>query len=157
MTELVSCRHVDFSFGPQKVLDRLNLTVQEGKKHVLLGSSGCGKTTLLNLIGGIYPVASGEILLKDRVVSGSQFVPPEKRNIGRVFQDFALFPHLNINENIAFGLHNKKLDRASKQKKYQISWRWWDYLEWALRAHRSFRVGSSRESPWHEHWPSILS
>jgi iron(III) transport system ATP-binding protein len=75
----------------------------------LLGPSGCGKTTLLRLIGGFETPQAGTIDIDgDRVAGGGQWIPPEKRNVGMVFQDYALFPHLNVHKNIAFGLNHAK-------------------------------------------------
>jgi iron(III) transport system ATP-binding protein len=93
----------------------LNLDLSEGEIGCLLGSSGCGKSTVLRAICGFEPVKSGEILLRDTVVSSaSLLLAPNQRKVGMVFQDFALFPHLNVLENIAFGLqHLPKSIRAS--------------------------------------------
>ena len=79
----------------------------EGEIGCLLGSSGCGKSTVLRAICGFEPVKSGEILLRDKVVSSTSInLPPSQRRIGMVFQDFALFPHLNVLENVTFGLQS---------------------------------------------------
>ncbi|MBU3593601.1 ABC transporter ATP-binding protein [Polynucleobacter sp. 71A-WALBACH] len=84
-----------------------NLDLAQGEIGCLLGSSGCGKSTILRGICGFEPVKAGEILLRDQIVSSaSTHLPPSKRKIGMVFQDFALFPHLNVLENIAFGLQH---------------------------------------------------
>ncbi|HUH37207.1 MAG TPA: ABC transporter ATP-binding protein [Spongiibacteraceae bacterium] len=89
----------------QVIVDHLSLHVSEGDIACLLGSSGGGKTTVLRAIAGFQPIARGEIRLDDVVISqpGRQ-LPPEQRRIGMVFQDFALFPHLNVFDNIAFGI-----------------------------------------------------
>ena len=85
----------------------LELNLAQGEIGCLLGSSGCGKSTVLRAVCGFEPVKSGEILLRDQVVSStSTHLPPNQRKVGMVFQDFALFPHLNVLENIAFGLHH---------------------------------------------------
>lgn len=87
----------------------VSLTIEPGEIICLLGQSGCGKTTLLRLIAGIERPSSGRILLDKQVVAGPGiFVPPEKRNIGLVFQDYALFPHLTNVQNVAFGLRALK-------------------------------------------------
>ncbi len=91
--------------GKQIVAD-IDLTANSGKIACLLGPSGCGKTTLLRLAAGILRPTQGRILLDDFEIAGpSRFVAPEKRNIGLVFQDFALFPHMTAEENVAYGLY----------------------------------------------------
>lgn len=88
-------------------VEAISLRLEQGNILGLLGPSGCGKTTLLRLIAGFESTESGSILLGDRLVSSPQLtVPTEERGVGMVFQDFALFPHLNVFENIAFGLKN---------------------------------------------------
>ncbi len=90
------------------ILNSVDLRIQKGELLGLLGPSGCGKTTLLRLIAGFDIPQKGEIFLEDNLISTSTSVlPPEKRNIGMVFQDYALFPHLSVYENTKFGLNNK--------------------------------------------------
>ncbi|MBU3637339.1 ABC transporter ATP-binding protein [Polynucleobacter sp. es-MAR-4] len=85
----------------------LNLDLDQGEIGCLLGSSGCGKSTVLRAICGFEPVKAGDILLRDQVVSSASIhIPPNQRKVGMVFQDFALFPHLNVLQNIAFGLQH---------------------------------------------------
>ena len=92
-------------YGKHTVVDGVNFYLEQGKIACLLGPSGCGKTTLLRCIAGFEDIADGEIRLRNEVVSRvGQRVAPEKRRIGMVFQDYALFPHLSIEQNIAFGL-----------------------------------------------------
>ncbi len=91
-------------YGPVEAVRNLRLEIQEGELFVLLGPSGCGKTTTLRLVAGLERPDAGEIELFGQVVSGSRWVPPEARGIGVVFQDYALFPHLRVAENVAFGL-----------------------------------------------------
>ena len=104
--------NVSKSYGSFRVLRDFSLDVAAGETVCLLGPSGCGKSTLLRLASGIERPTSGRIYLNDRVVAGpEQFVEPERRNVGLMFQDFALFPHLTILENVAFGL--RELDRQT--------------------------------------------
>lgn len=103
-----------FTSNAPPALQRINFRLQQGEILGLLGPSGCGKTTLLRAIAGFETPTSGQIILNGELVSASNCnVPPEHRNTGMVFQDYALFPHFNIADNIAFGLrrHSKKLSR----------------------------------------------
>ena len=101
----LSFRNIAKRYGDYTALCDITLDIAAGEVVCLLGPSGCGKTTLLRLASGIERPTSGEVILNDRVVAGPDvFVPPEKRNVGLMFQDFALFPHLTILENVAFGL-----------------------------------------------------
>ena len=94
------------------ILNKINLKIVNGELLGLLGPSGCGKTTLLRLIAGFEHPTKGSISLNDKEISSrKRILSPEKRNIGMVFQDYALFPHLNVMENAIFGLKNKK-DRS---------------------------------------------
>lgn len=97
---------IDLAYGRHSIVRGLSLRLESGRIGCLLGPSGCGKTTVLRSIAGFEPVTGGEIRLDGAVVSSRiQHVPPERRRIGMVFQDYALFPHLSIAGNIAFGLH----------------------------------------------------
>ena len=92
-------------YGESLALDHVSLDVPPGKVLCLLGPSGCGKTTLLRIAAGVERPTSGRVLLDGQEVAGpDNFVPPEKRGVGLMFQDFALFPHLSILQNVAFGL-----------------------------------------------------
>lgn len=107
--------HHSFPDGTQ-TLKGLSLTAEPGEVLCLLGPSGSGKTTLLRIAAGIESQSAGRILLNDREIAGpSVFLPPEKRSIGLVFQDFALFPHLTILENVRFGLTALSKDEGRKQ------------------------------------------
>jgi ABC-type Fe3+/spermidine/putrescine transport system ATPase subunit len=96
-------------FGRVVAVDRLTLEIREGELITLLGPSGCGKTTTLRIIGGFERPDSGEVFFGDRAITG---LPPEKRNIGIVFQNYALFPHLTVTQNVAFGLEVRGVPRA---------------------------------------------
>lgn len=97
--------HVARRYPQAQAVRDVSLRIEPGEIVCLLGPSGCGKTTLLRLASGIEVPSGGRILLNEKEVAGpNAFVPPEKRNVGLMFQDFALFPHLTILENVAFGL-----------------------------------------------------
>lgn len=101
--------------GPP-ALDNLKLTMRPGEIIVLLGPSGCGKTTTLRLIGGFEQPDKGEVLIRGQVVASRiSFVPPEKRGVGMVFQDYALFPHLTVEQNIMFGLKGLPKEEAAQR------------------------------------------
>lgn len=103
-------RNIAKRYGAFVALADISLDIEPGEVVCLLGPSGCGKTTLLRLASGIERPTSGEVILNDRVVAGPDtFIAPEHRNVGLMFQDFALFPHLTILQNVAFGL--KALDK----------------------------------------------
>ncbi len=108
MQSLLSLNNIQCQFDDRIVVDDLSLHINEGDLICLLGPSGCGKTTVLRAIAGFHAVTAGEIRIRDQIVSSvNHFLPPEKRRLGMVFQDYALFPHLNLRGNIAFGLGNK--------------------------------------------------
>lgn len=99
---LIEIKNLTKNFGDNPaVIDNLDLTVQDGEFLTLLGPSGCGKTTLLRLIGGFEEASQGDIFLQGKAITK---LPPESRPINTVFQSYALFPHLNVYENVAFGL-----------------------------------------------------
>ncbi|MGL4325178.1 MAG: ABC transporter ATP-binding protein [Beijerinckiaceae bacterium] len=102
------------AYGELKAVDDVTLHVPDGEFLVLLGPSGCGKTTTLRMVAGFVEPTAGKILLGDRDVT---VLPPWKRNAGLVFQSYALFPHLNVNENVAFGLEMRKVPKADMPAK----------------------------------------
>jgi iron(III) transport system ATP-binding protein len=107
---------LEISYGPDRIVQGVSLGLNPGAIGCLLGPSGCGKTTLLRAIAGFEPVCGGTIRLHDRTVSRpGMTLPTEKRHIGMVFQDLALFPHLSVLDNIAFGL--KGQSKASRQQR----------------------------------------
>jgi iron(III) transport system ATP-binding protein len=114
-SRIIELKNVSKHYEDQDALTDLSLVVGEGQILTLLGPSGCGKTTCLRLLAGIIAPDAGEIWLNGRLVAGrSTFVPPEKRRIGMVFQDYALFPHLNVAGNVAFGLKGNQADKRQR-------------------------------------------
>jgi len=109
---------VEKHFGDTEVIQGLDLTVRDGELLTLLGPSGCGKTTTLRLIAGLERADGGTISLRgDSVVSDGAFLPPEERDVGVVFQEFALFPHKTAAENVAFGL----TDRSGDERETRVA------------------------------------
>jgi len=108
------------SFGDNEVLHDLNLYIRKNEFLTLLGPSGCGKTTTLRIIGGFENPDSGSVLYNGKDIKD---IPPNKRNFNTVFQKYSLFPHMNIYENIAFGLRIKKMEESEIEKK----------VKWALK------------------------
>lgn len=91
-------------YGPIRVINNLDLQLEDNEILMLVGPTGCGKTTILQALAGLVPIAEGEIRLGDWTATPDNPIPPEQRNVGMVFQDFALFPHLTVAENVAFRL-----------------------------------------------------
>lgn len=106
-------KNVCKSFGETKVIENLNLEIKDGEFTVLVGASGCGKTTLLRMIAGIGPATSGELYIDGQDVSD---IPPGKRGIAMVFQNYAIYPTMTVRENIEFGLKNKKVPKAERDR-----------------------------------------
>ncbi len=111
MTAPVSIRDLCRHYGPARALDHVSLDIAAGEFIVLLGPSGCGKTTLLTLIGGFDAPTSGRILIGGRDMTG---IAPKDRPTTTVFQDYALFPHLSLTDNVAFGLRMRGMGRAAR-------------------------------------------
>jgi putative spermidine/putrescine transport system ATP-binding protein len=111
MTSAISLQKVSRHFGAVKALDEVDLEVGEGEFFAMLGPSGSGKTTCLRLIAGFEQPTSGHIRIFSEAVEG---VPPYRRNVNTVFQDYALFPHMNVIENVAFSLMLRKVPRGAR-------------------------------------------
>ncbi|NEU14146.1 ABC transporter ATP-binding protein [Methylobacterium sp. BTF04] len=112
-TPRLELHEVSLRFGATRALDAVSLQVRAGEIIALLGDSGCGKSTLLRAIAGLERPDAGEIRLDGTVVSGGrEAVPPEARGVGLMFQDYALFPHLTVAENVRFGLHGQSRAQA---------------------------------------------
>ncbi len=113
---LLEVREMRQAYGSQAVVKGLSFTLLQGTIGCLLGPSGCGKTTVLRGVAGFEPVSGGEIILSGAGVSRPGFMlPPEQRRIGMVFQDYALFPHLSVADNIAFGLHGMERQAQARR------------------------------------------
>lgn len=116
----VRIEHVFKRFGPVTAVNDFNLTVEDGEFVSILGPSGCGKTTSLRMIAGFEKATEGEIYIGDHCVSSSsqnKFVPPENRDIGMVFQSYAVWPHMTVVENVAYPLKIQKVPKEERLKR----------------------------------------
>ena len=116
-TRLIEIKGVSKSFGDTQVLHEMNLYIRKREFVTLLGPSGCGKTTLLRILGGIEMPTTGEVLFEGKDMTG---IPPYKRRINTVFQKYALFNHLNVYDNIAFGLNLKTPEQLGCKSKAEM-------------------------------------
>ena len=118
----VRIEHVFKRFGAVTAVDDFNLTVKDGEFVSILGPSGCGKTTTLRMIAGFERATEGEIYIGENCVSSSEkgtFAPPEKRDIGMVFQSYAVWPHMTVAENVGYPLKIQKVDKETRAKRVQ--------------------------------------
>lgn len=109
---VIEVKNLTRYYGSSKAVDNVSFKVEKGEIFAILGPSGCGKTTTLRLIAGFEPPNEGKMKINGETVAGMDFfTPPERRHVGMVFQDYALFPHLNVKENIAYGLNTPREQR----------------------------------------------
>jgi iron(III) transport system ATP-binding protein len=108
----ITIKNLVKKYGDNLVVNHLNLSVKDGEFITLLGPSGCGKTTTLRAIAGLVEIDDGEIYLDDRLITN---VPPHKRSTAMVFQSYALFPHMSVYENVAFGLRMQKVPKSERE------------------------------------------
>lgn len=111
---MIRFEHLEVAFGDHNAVQDLDLEIHEGEFFTLLGPSGCGKTTALRALAGFVSPTSGRILIDGRDVTG---VPSERRGVGMVFQNYALFPSMNVRDNIAFGLSVQKVPKAERRRR----------------------------------------
>ena len=114
MSVSIHINHAVKKYGDTVVIPDLSLTVKEGEFFTLLGPSGCGKTTLLRMIAGFNSIEGGEFYFNDKLINNLE---PGKRNTGMVFQNYAVFPHLTVRKNVAYGLTNRKLSKEEIKKR----------------------------------------
>ena len=105
----VQVEHISKSFGDFKAVDDVSLKIYKGEIFCLLGASGCGKTTLLRMLGGFETPTSGKIVIDGEDMTG---VPPYERRVNMMFQSYALFPHMTVEQNVAFGLKQDRIPKA---------------------------------------------
>ena len=110
----IELKNIEKSFGKNKVINKFNIKINDGEFIVLVGPSGCGKSTLLRMISGLESIDKGEIHLDNKIINN---LIPSKRGIAMVFQSYALYPHMNVYENMSFGLKTEKLEKNDIDKK----------------------------------------
>lgn len=115
MDKFIAFQDVTKVYDGNPVLKGVNFEIEEGKFYTLLGPSGCGKTTILRLIAGFEKPTSGDVYFAGKRIND---VPANKRQVNTVFQDYALFPHLDVFENVAFGLRIKRWIKQQSKQKY---------------------------------------
>ncbi|CAD2077246.1 ABC transporter ATP-binding protein [Phocicoccus pinnipedialis] len=129
MTE-IRLQNINQYFGETHILKNIDFTFLEGKFYTILGPSGCGKTTLLKIIGGFVNQTSGDLYFGDKKMNE---IPANKRQVNTVFQDYALFPHLNVYENVAFGLKIKKVSKVEREARIKEALRFTNLTDFKYR------------------------
>jgi multiple sugar transport system ATP-binding protein len=104
------------AYGNTRAVHGIDLTIEDGEFVVFVGPSGCGKSTTLRMIAGLEDISGGKLLIGDEVVNQRE---PKQRNIAMVFQNYAIYPHMTVGQNIGFGLYTSKLSKAEKQQRIQ--------------------------------------
>src|SRR4026207_886757 len=114
----ITIKNLVKKYGDNTVVSNVNLSVNDGEFITLLGPSGCGKTTTLRAIAGLVEIDDGEIYLDDRLIND---LPPHKRSTAMVFQSYALFPHMSVRDNVAFGLRMQKIPKSTIKERVASS------------------------------------
>ena len=117
----IQLSNVSKSYGSSRVLHDIDLRIDDGELVVLVGPSGCGKSTLLRMICGLEDITAGELRIDDQVVND---LPPAQRGIAMVFQSYALYPHMTVRANMAFGLKIHGADKAQRAARWVLSAPW---------------------------------
>ena len=147
-TKIIELKNVNKEYDDVQVVDNVNLYIQKGEFVTILGPSGCGKTTTLRMIAGFETVSSGEILLNGVDIAN---IPPHKRPINTVFQRYALFPHLDVFDNVAFGLKLKKVpDGNKKDKKGNQKYRHFTKDEIDAKVRKALKIVDLEEFEWRD-------
>ena len=138
---IIRFEQVTKQYDDQVVLDHVSFEIERGKFYTLLGPSGCGKTTILRLIAGFIEPTAGKIYFNNKVIND---VPANRRQVNTVFQDYALFPHLNVFENVAFGLRIRKMNQADITKKVKEALRFVNLVDFENREIKEMSGGQKQ-------------
>ena len=141
MSKRIVIDHTDKYYGSVKAINDVSLDIQPGEFFTLLGPSGCGKTTLLRMIAGFNSIEKGEIRFDDQVIN---HVPAYERNIGMVFQSYAIFPHLTVEQNVAYGLKPRKVPKAEAKRRVEKAMELTQISEYAKRQPQQLSGGQQQ-------------
>ena len=145
-------------FGSETLaVDNVSFTVGEGEFVTLLGPSGCGKTTTLRCIAGLETPDEGDILIANEVFTSSRngvCLPPEKRRLGMVFQSYAIWPHMSVSENVAYGIQAQGASRAEVNEKSLMRSNSSAWVVWVRETPQNYPAVNNSGSPSPAHWPT---
>ena len=142
---LLEIKNIRKQFDGVEVLEGINLSIEEGEFITFLGSSGCGKTTTLRIIAGLETPDEGQVILEGKDVTR---LDPNKRDVNTVFQNYALFPHMTVADNVGYGLKIKRFQRTRSRRESARCSNWFSWRDLRRESHLSFPEDRSRE------WPS---
>jgi ABC-type glutathione transport system ATPase component len=148
---IITFENVTKRFGKMVAVDDVSLTIQEGEFFSLLGPSGCGKTTLLRMLAGFETPTEGRILIDGQDISN---VPPNKRPVNMVFQSYAVFPHMSVADNVAYGLKVDKVSKAERDRRVEEALDLVQLGGWPSASPTSCRAASASAWPWPGRWSS---
>ena len=146
---ILEVSEISKSFSDGYAVESVSLTAERGEIVCLLGPSGCGKTTLLRLIAGLEEPDRGSISFDGRALNG---LLPRERGFGLMFQDLALFPHMDVAGNVSFGLRMQHLERRASVNAWTNSLRWSTSLDTGTERFMNSQVANDNVSPWRGHW-----